>query len=296
METKANYVAVGAFVLMCIIGVVVAILWLTGAQYSQEFAYYQTYFKGSVTGLGDGTIVRYNGIDVGRVKEIVFDPDDPQKVIVTLQIKPEVKIHQDSVASIASEGLTGGSYVEIDGGTKNSPLVVRQEGQKYPIIKSKPSSFQQIVDSAPELVHKLQVISDRIMDVLNDKNRKAFGDILANTRDITATLQRNSANLDTILTNFSTGTKLLNDDLTQLHLTMADADTVVKDADGTVHNMTKLTADADKFITGEGLAQVPSLLMETRKMVSSLNRLSDKLDRQPTQLLFGDRREGYKPK
>ena len=296
METKANYVAVGAFVLMCIIGVVVAILWLTGAQYSQEFAYYQTYFKGSVTGLGDGTIVRYNGIDVGRVKEIVFDPDDPQKVIATLQIKPEVKIHQDSVASIASEGLTGGSYVEIDGGTKNSPLVTRLEGQKYPIIKSKPSSFQQIVDSAPELVHKLQVISDRIMDVLNDNNRKAIGDILNNTRDITATLQRNSANLDAILTNFSTDTKMLQGDLSDLHVTLTDADATVKDANVTVHNFTKLSADADKFITGEGLAQIPSLLMETRKMVGSLNRLSDKLDRQPTQLLFGDRREGYTPK
>src|SRR5580692_885839 len=296
METKANYVAVGAFVLMCLVGIVVAILWLTGAQYSQEFAYYQTYFKGSVTGLGDGTIVRFNGIDVGRVKDVAFDPDDPQKVIVTLQIKPIVKIHKDSRASMASEGLTGGTYVEIDGGSKNSPLVEREPGQKYAIIKSKPSSFQQIVDSAPELVHKLQVIADRITDLLNDKNRKAFADILSNTRDVTAELQKNTANLDTILGNFAQGTKLLNDDLSQLHLTMADADMTVKDADGTVHNMTKLSADADKFITGEGLAQIPSLLMETRKMVSSLNRLSDKLDRQPTQLLFGDRREGYTPK
>ncbi|HEY5236803.1 MAG TPA: MlaD family protein [Rhizomicrobium sp.] len=296
METKANYVAVGAFVLMCLVGIVVAILWLTGAQYSQEFAYYQTYFKGSVTGLGDGTIVRYNGIDVGRVKEVAFDPDDPQKVIVTLQIKPEVKIHTDSAASMASEGLTGGTYVEIDGGTKNSPLVTRQSGQKYAIIKSKPSSFQQIVDSAPELVHKLQVISDRIMDMLNDQNRRAFAEILSNTRDLTATLQQNSANLNAILSNLNTGTKLFNDDLTQFHMTVADADTTFKDADATVHNMTKLTGDADKFITGEGLAQIPPLLMETRKMISSLNRLSDKLNRQPTQLLFGDRREGYTPK
>ena len=65
METKANYVAVGAFVLACVMGIVVAILWLAGAQYRQEFAYYRTYFTGAVTGLGDGTNVRYNGIDVG---------------------------------------------------------------------------------------------------------------------------------------------------------------------------------------------------------------------------------------
>ena len=58
MENKANYVAVGAFVLACVIGLVVTILWLAGAQYSQEYSYYQTFFKGPVTGLGDGTTRR----------------------------------------------------------------------------------------------------------------------------------------------------------------------------------------------------------------------------------------------
>ena len=58
METNANYVAVGAFVMVLILGLVVALLWLAGAQYSQEFVYYQTYFTGPVTGLGDGTAVQ----------------------------------------------------------------------------------------------------------------------------------------------------------------------------------------------------------------------------------------------
>ena len=132
METKANYVAVGAFVLACLIGLVVTILWLAGAQYSQEYAYYQTFFKGPVTGLGKGTITRYNGIEVGRVTDLVFDPNDPQSVIVTLQVQPNLNIREDSVASIESQGLTGASYVEISGGTKTSPLLVAKPGQKYP--------------------------------------------------------------------------------------------------------------------------------------------------------------------
>ena len=61
METKANYVAVGAFVLVCAIGLVVSLLWLAGAQYAQEYDYYQAIFKGSVSGLGKGTTTRYNG-------------------------------------------------------------------------------------------------------------------------------------------------------------------------------------------------------------------------------------------
>ena len=117
METSANYVGVGAFVLVCVIGLVVAIMWLAGVQYSQEYAYYRAYFKGPVTGLGTGTITRFNGIEVGRIKSLAFDPTDPQRVIVTMQVQPDLNIREDSVASIESQGLTGGTYVEISGGT-----------------------------------------------------------------------------------------------------------------------------------------------------------------------------------
>src|ERR1700712_5977398 len=117
METRANYVAVGAFVLACVIGLVVSIMWLAGVQYAQEYSYYQAYFKGPVTGLGKGTVTRYNGIDVGRITDLKFNPNDPQSVIVTLQVQPDLNIRQNSVASIDSQGLTGGTYVEISGGT-----------------------------------------------------------------------------------------------------------------------------------------------------------------------------------
>jgi len=60
--------------------------------------------------------------------------------------------------------------------------------------------------------------------------------------------------------------------------------------------LNKLAVDTDQFVTGDGLAQIPQLVAQTRNLVSGLNRLSDKLGRQPTELLFGDRREGYKPK
>src|ERR1700743_105814 len=123
METKANYVAVGAFVLACMLALVVTVVWLAGVQYSQEYVFYTTKFTGSVTGLGKGTTVRYNGIEVGRVDNMDFDPNDPQLVVVTLQVRPDPNIHVDATASIASQGLTGGSYVEIIGGSKNTDIL-----------------------------------------------------------------------------------------------------------------------------------------------------------------------------
>ena len=161
METKANYVAVGAFVLACFIGLVVTIMWLAGAQYSQEYAYYQASFKGPVTGLGKGTVTRYNGIDVGRVTDLVFNPNDPQSVIVTLQVQPNLNIREDSIASIDSQGFTGASFVEISGGTAGAALLVAKEGQRYPVIRTKQSTFAQLEQSAPEVVAKLNVAASR---------------------------------------------------------------------------------------------------------------------------------------
>ena len=173
METKANYVAVGAFVLACVIGLVVTILWLAGVQYSQEYAYYQSYFKGAVTGLGKGTITRYNGIEVGRVTNLEFDPTDPQRVIVTMQVQPNLNIRDDSTASIESQGLTGGTYVEISGGTSSAPLLVAQGDQRYPVIRTKQSTFAQLEQTAPEVVAKLNVAASRLNDLLSDNNRRA---------------------------------------------------------------------------------------------------------------------------
>src|SRR5476649_2654115 len=133
METKANYVAVGAFVLACMIGLVVTIMWLAGVQYAQEYSYYQANFKGPVTGLGKGTVTRYNGIDVGRIADLHFDPNDPQSVIVLLQVQPGLNIREDSIASIDSQGITGGTFVEISGGKANSPMLVAKDSEKYPV-------------------------------------------------------------------------------------------------------------------------------------------------------------------
>src|ERR1041385_3200204 len=224
METRANYVAVGAFVLSLLLGLVIALLWLTGAQYAQEYAYYQTYFTGSVSGLGKGTTVRYNGIEVGRVSQLNFDPNDPKKVRVVMQIDPSLQIHADSVASIASQGLTGGSYVEIDGGTKNSPILHSHMWGEYPTIKSKPSAFQQLEQSAPQLVVKLNHAADQLNDVLNERNRKAINQILSKLDVIlgdlhktTAVLSARSADIDATLHNFNSASQKLNGDLADLH-------------------------------------------------------------------------------
>lgn len=289
METKANYVAVGAFVLACVVGLVVTIMWLAGAQYSQEYSYYQANFKGPVTGLGNGTVTRYNGIEVGRITSLEFDPHDPQRVIVTLQVRPNLNIREDSVASIDSQGITGASFVEISGGTANAPLLVAKEGQRYPIIRTKQSSFAQLAQSAPEVVAKLSEVATRLNDLLNDDNRRAISRVLANLDETTQVIARRSADIDATIANANKAMANLTEASNNLRPTLQQVDL-------TVRKYGEVADNANAFVTGDGLAQVSVLIGEMRRLVGNLDQFSEQLNRQPTKLLFGDRHKGYEPK
>jgi phospholipid/cholesterol/gamma-HCH transport system substrate-binding protein len=285
METKANYVAVGAFVLISMLGLVIALLWLAGAQYREEYAYYRTYFSGSVTGLGKGTTVRYNGIDVGRVSQLDFDPEDPKRVIVTMQMAPSLPIHNDSLASIASEGLTGGSFVEIDGGSKNAPVLAPGPEGEVPVIRSKPSTLQQIEQSAPQLMAKLNHAADRLNDVLNDSNRKAFADTLQHLNKLTGALDKDTPAIDHALLNISSASDKLNTDLGDLHQVLGHADQAT----------IKIDRVADDLDTQINSAQIAQFVTESRALVQSLTVLSNKIGNEPSSIIFGDRRKGYTP-
>ncbi|HEY0107735.1 MAG TPA: MlaD family protein [Rhizomicrobium sp.] len=291
METKANYVAVGAFVLACMLALVVTVLWLAGVQYSQEYVYYTTKFSGSVTGLGKGTTVRYNGIEVGRVQSLDFAPNDPSSVVATLEIRPDLPIYKDAKASIASQGLTGGSYVEISGGKlRDEPDRLPQTTRRpYPEIASTPSIWAALQESAPEVVDKVNKIADKLNRILDEKNQKALADTLHNLDTLTATLAEHKADLEATLRNASEATRNLAVASRDLHPTFVQAN-------ATLLKLDKLSTDADAVVTGEGAAQLSALVAESRRLVGSLTKLSDELNREPTRVIFGDRRKGYTPK
>jgi phospholipid/cholesterol/gamma-HCH transport system substrate-binding protein len=242
-----------------------------------------------VTGLGKGTVTRYNGIEVGRITDLQFDPSDPQRVIVTMQVQPNLNIREDSVASIDSQGLTGGSFVEITGGTANSPLLVAKEGQRYPVIRTKQSTFAQLQQSAPELVAKLNTAASRLNDVLNDNNRRAIAHVLANLDETTQVIARRSADIDATIAH-------ANEVMAKLDDTANGLKPTIQQVDLTVRKYGKVADDADAFINGDGLAQLSDLIGESRRLVTNLSEFSDQLNRTPTKLLFGDRRKGYEPK
>ena len=317
METRANYVIVGTFVLICMIGLFIAVLWVAGSQFREEYTYYRTYFTGAVTGLGKGTVVRYNGIDIGHAYDVAIDDADPKRVIVTLQIDPKAKIHVDSIATLESQGLTGAIYVEIEGGTATSPLVIAEPGQPYPVIPSKPSALQLLAQSGPEMVQELKLTAERFGDLFNDQNRKALSDTLEHLNATTAEIDSHAGDLGKTLANLSAGTETLNRTLLSADRAISSADRAINSADRTlatvdraagsiqtasdtanltVQKVGHLADDADKVVNGQSITQFTLLMAQTRALVASVTRLSNDLEREPTKLLFGDQRQGYTPK
>ncbi len=171
METRANYVAVGAFVIVILIGAFISVLWLSSAQFQREGAIYDIYFRGSVSGLTESAPVRYKGVLIGRVINIRLDPENVERIRVRIEVDAATPIKQDAVAELEAQGITGLAFVQITGGSNASPVLEKREDKRYPIIASRQSGLEEVVTSAPELFKRATQVADRIALVLSDANR-----------------------------------------------------------------------------------------------------------------------------
>lgn len=316
METRASYVLVGSFVVVLITGLVVAVLWFAQVQFREQLSYYDIYFTGSVTGLTPGSTVRYNGIPIGRVNEIKLDPVDPSRVRVTVELNGGTAIKSDTVAALEQQGLAGGIFVNLTGGTRKAEPLTRQPGERYPVIASKQSGLQQVVTSAPEVLARFIALADRLGDVLNDQNRQALSATLDNLRRITAAAANHSDEIDSAIAD---GTQTLHGLRTTLDSANAilvalkglispegGAQETLRSLDEASHRFADLAQRLDKLVadnepqlhdfTRGGLNGLQQLIQETQLLVAQLGRIADSIERDPSRFIYGDQREGYRPK
>ena len=317
METRADYVAVGAFVLAILIGIVVAVLWIARVEFRQQFSYYDIYFTGSVTGLAQGSAVSYNGIRVGRVTELRIDPQNLQQVRVTIEVNQADLIRSDAVASLEFQGLTGVATIEITGGSQEAPPLVAKDAQRYPVIASVQSGLQRVVANAPEALSRLIDVADRLAAVLDEKNRAAIADTLENIRRVTAVAAARSGDLDSMLGDSAVAVRELRgtlaaasqtlDQLRQMVGEHGEARSTLKSIDEASRQLGQLAGDVDRIVQDNrqplrdfgqrSLNELSQLLIDARSLVQELTRVTDELERDPPRFLFGgNRREGYQPR
>src|SRR5215470_9880505 len=314
METRANYVIVGSFVLVILAGAFVAILWLAHAQFNQQFVNYDIYFTGSVTGLSVGAPVNLNGVAIGRVTEIRLDPVNPDQVRVTIEADAEAPIKSDSVASLELTGITGIYYIEISGGTRESPPLTRQEGQRYPVIAARPSRIASLVASAPEVLNKVIEVADRLSQILDEKNRQAIARTLVNIERVSEAAVRVMDKADVIVDDTEatvgdfrrTTMPALNNSLTEVQRTLTSANTIISDLTVIAKSLNTVVGHLDGLIQENrpgikdfsqgGFNDLRALITEARVLVAGLMRVVAEIERDPTRFIFGEKREGYKPR
>jgi len=306
METRAHYVAVGAFVLAMIFLGFVGVLYFGAVQPSAKYSSYDIFFRGAVTGLSKGAIVEYNGIPVGKVSDIEIDPKDVEQIRVTVDIESKVVIKADAKAEIQSNLLSGVSFILISRGTQEAASLVAKPGDRYPVIASRRSALASVYARGPELMEKLNDIADDLKQTFSEQNRKSITDILTNVRTISADFAAHDKDVTDLFANANVA-------LAELSKLLGHVDTSYIDPDGLKDRLSRTLGDADEAskeirltvhdaravvqqVNAHTIGEVNELLRETRLFIAGLARLAGEIERDPSKLLYGDRREGYRPR
>jgi phospholipid/cholesterol/gamma-HCH transport system substrate-binding protein len=191
METRANYVLIGGFVLGALFAAFLFIYWLAATSDSSSSVNVKVVFPGPVTGLPVGGQVLFNGIKVGDVGTLDFDPKDPRIVIATIRVSPTAPLRKDVKATLGFQGLTGVAYVDLKGGTSASTLLLDNTNGQEPVIYADRSFFDDIIDHGRDVLKKADQTLSTI-DLVIQENRPAISATARNVETFSAALAQNS--------------------------------------------------------------------------------------------------------
>ncbi|MEM9750547.1 MAG: MlaD family protein [Pseudomonadota bacterium] len=168
METRAHYVLIGSFALAIFAGAFLFVLWLGQLEIDKEFDYYDVVFNDPVTGLSVSGDVRFNGIKVGEVDELSLNENDAKQVIARIRVSGGAPVKEDTIAQLELAGLTGVSFIQLSGGSAESPRLQRKAGQGVPVITATPSEFQRLLTEGGDIIDSVNNAVLRISDLLSE--------------------------------------------------------------------------------------------------------------------------------
>jgi len=269
MESKREQALVGLFVLVAA-GLLIVTVFLISGTFSRGLTPYRAYFK-NAGGLGPGAEVHYaGGPSVGRVQKVAPDPQDPTRMEIDFNIRPDVPIKTDSKIIITSNSPLGDNFLGIVAGTAKAPHA--QPGSTIP--SKEYTSFSDITASLAEMtpaandllknlndrVTELKVTLARVNDLLNDQNR---GNISATLSDLHGMLAENRPAIHGTINN--------------LHSSTAKLDKLLDDFKKALAQANDTLAHVDSLIT-ENRPDLRDAITHLRETLRSTASLSDQLD------------------
>jgi phospholipid/cholesterol/gamma-HCH transport system substrate-binding protein len=284
METKANYVLIGAFTLAVIAGAFMFVLWFSGASKTAEHKSYRIVFTGSVSGLTRGSSVLFNGLNVGAVTAIDFLPDDPSKVAAFIDVAGRTPVKTDTKARLESQGLTGVAAIALTGGAEDAPTLGPGPNGEMPTIAADRSDFQNLLENVQRLSAKADGVLEKADKLLGD-NGPAVADTLKNVDSFSKALADNSSGVKAALSGVADLGEKIGPLAKRLEGLSDDVDKLVRAVDvdkirDVVKNVDTVSANLGAFSStlANNQGHIDSLLADSAALAKTLNGAAGQLD------------------
>lgn len=295
MENKAYALAAGLFTLFLGIGVLLAAMWFSGDTY--EKAFYVLESKYPVTGLNAQAVVRYRGVDIGKVTDIRFDPKDSRIILVGIAIQKEMQLTKSTYAELRYQGVTGLSYVQLDDPRTSTETLPPAGEEGSVLIPIRESLFSSLADASQQVLADARELMKRMNTLLSDENQVQIGRTLqhveAATRQLTTLAQAmepaakaSEALVADARKTFQHADKLLAEISSTNRELAKRLDAIDRVATSAEKAGGSVAALADS-VTSETLPRINSLADELARTSRSLDRLAASLKDQPQSLVFG---------
>jgi phospholipid/cholesterol/gamma-HCH transport system substrate-binding protein len=272
MEIKANFFLNAVLVLLVLTGIVGFVHWFETGSVTGRGAAYHIVFQGSVGGLLKGADVELNGMKIGEVSDLRFDPTNPKRILSTIAVDSDAPLRTDTQIRLRFGTVTGVAWIELRGGDPRADIIPPGP-DGLPTLIADEKAAEGISSAAKDL--------GQDFDVLTGES-SALQKSLANFAAFTAVLKQNSDRFDRIMTGMEglTGTDDKPGELT------AAAKSIRLMADDLSRNMDLMSGSLEQF-TGSGLKNIDALMTETRRTVATAETVFKNIKDSPMRLLFG---------
>lgn len=300
MENRAYALIVGLFVICLGVAGVVSFWWISGG--AQDTTKYLIVSPKAVSGLNPQAAVRYRGVRVGKVVEV--DLQDSREVSILIRVDSDIQITRGTRARVASQGLTGQGYVQLDDdGSDPAPPEIEPRSKLPVIAMQSGNSLVSATEGAQEIVTRLRKSTERIEQVLSDENiariDTTLKNLAASSQHLEQTLSQTSA-LAADLRRFSSAgnAEHISQTLEQLQAATRELPAAVSDfrgvlarVDAAASRVDKLGGDVQANLNTETLPRVNQLMLDLQASSQQLSRVLDDIERSPQVLLLGKRQQ-----
>ncbi|SIQ02937.1 MULTISPECIES: MlaD family protein [unclassified Bosea (in: a-proteobacteria)] len=275
MESRANYALVGLFTLAVLAAAFGFVYWFNaGGSGRKENV--RVIFTGSVTGLGRGSSVLFNGLRVGEVSTIELQPDDPRRIYAVISVNATTPVRVDTRARIEAQGLAGVVALQLIGGDPEAPPLKAKPGEPMATIIAERSELQDILETVRNVAQKADGMLGSL-DGLIKQNAGPINNTVRNVEKFSEALGKNSDGLDKLMASFGNVAETIQPLSQKLQTLSEELTEVVKSVDR--RKITDIVDNVDKFTAALGNSSA-----DTQRAVNNVASITDKINRAADQV------------